>query len=401
LTSKQAPASPKRSDANRFTIVSVRTEDELLRHKVAWDDLARDALEPNVFYESWFLLPAVRAFGDGQSLLFLFVYEQQPKKRDQAPVLSGFFPLVEERGYKGLPVRRLALWQHAYSVLGAPLLRRESARDVLSAFLAWAGRGPHGCGLVHLPLFPGHGPLYQALVEDSHRHARVSHLDEAHTRALLLPRTDAATYRALALGTHHNKKLRWKERSLARIGHLEYRTVDRADDVTAWAEEFLRLEAAGWKGREGTALACHDADRVFFRTILAAAWARGRLMMLGLFLDGRPAALKCKFRAGEGSFAFKVAYDETLAKYSPGVLLELYNIEHLHRNPQTRWMDSCAVAGHPMLDGLWLDRRVIVDIVLSTGQRPGDLVVSMLPALRWLKRKISFRGCAPSTEAGA
>ena len=45
-----------------------------------------------------------------------------------------------------------------------------------------------------------------------------------------------------------------------------------------------------------------------------------------------------------------------------------------------------------MIDRLWLDRRVIFDMVLSTGRRPGDLVVSMLPGLRWFKRKLRGHG---------
>jgi hypothetical protein len=112
-------------------------------------------------------------------------------------------------------------------------------------------------------------------------------------------------------------------------------------------------------------------------------------MMLGLFLNGRPIALKCNLLAGDGSFAFKIAYDETLARYSPGVLLELFNIDYLHCRSEIRWMDSCAVPGHPMIERLWLDRRIIQDTLLSTGRGPGDFIVSFLPGLRWVKRQVS------------
>jgi hypothetical protein len=42
----------------RFTTVVARTEQELTAHVPAWADLARHALEPNVFYEPWFLREA-------------------------------------------------------------------------------------------------------------------------------------------------------------------------------------------------------------------------------------------------------------------------------------------------------------------------------------------------------
>jgi hypothetical protein len=383
----------------RFTIVAARAIEELTQHIDAWDELGRCALEPNVFYEPWFAVPALRAFGADQDWLFVFIFESSPQKPGQAPVLAGFFPLVEKRGYKGLPVRLLTLWQHPYSVLGAPLVRRDSTADVWAAFFGWAKSGPHAAGLLRLPLFPGAGPLGQILVQDCHRQGRLSFVDEAYARALFLPRSDAETYRALAVGGHHNREVRRKERGLAKLGRLEFRVLEDAAQVPAWTDQFARLEARGWKGKEGTAFANREADLAFLRTLLDAAGARDRLLMLGLFLEDRPIALKCNLRAGDGAFAFKIAYDETLAKYSPGVLLELFNIDYLHEHRDIRWMNSCAVAGHPMIDRLWLDRRVIEDRVLSTGRCPGDFVVSLLPALRWLKRKTRCAG--PQTYEAA
>src|SRR5262249_2367572 len=158
-----------------------------------------------------------RAFGTEQKPLFVFIYENQTKKPGQQ-LLAGFFPLVRTRGYKGLPVRVLSLWSHAYSVLGAPLLRLETARDCLATFLDWAATGAEAASLVHLPLCPGEGALNQALVENCHAQARLSHVNEAHTRALFLPRKDTAAYRALALSGHHNREMRRQERCLSKLG---------------------------------------------------------------------------------------------------------------------------------------------------------------------------------------
>ena len=51
---------------------------DLRLRKADWDDLARDALEANVFYESTWLLPLLRHFGPVPGLLFLFVYLPGP-----------------------------------------------------------------------------------------------------------------------------------------------------------------------------------------------------------------------------------------------------------------------------------------------------------------------------------
>ncbi len=390
VPARPKPAAHPQPDSSSFKIVVAQSAEQLLPHVDAWDDLARQAIEPNVFFESWFLLPAVRAFGADQSLRFVFIYGEDDKKPG-TPKLTGFFPLDVTRGFKGLPVQVLSLWHHPYSVLGAPLLRREPASASLEAFLDWAASNPDSVGLVHLPLCPGEGPLNHVLVERCRTQARLSYVSEAHSRALFLPREDTAAYRAAALSGHHNREMRRQERCLAKLGRVEYRVLEQADDVPIWTREFERLEAGGWKGKLGTAFACRGADQLFLRTILADGFARGQLMMLGLFIDERPIALKCNLRAGDGAFAFKIAYDESLAKHSPGVLLELFNVDYLHQHRETRWMDSCAVAGHPMIDRLWLDRRVIQNTLLSTGRRPGDAVVSLLPALRWLKRTLRIR----------
>jgi hypothetical protein len=68
---------------------------------------------------------------------------------------------------------------------------------------------------------------------------------------------------------------------------------------------------------------------------------------------------------------------------------------------QVQWMDSCAAANQPMLNHLWLDRRAIETVLLSTGRAGSNLVVSMLPLLRRLKRWVSgTRVPAPSRRAG-
>ena len=81
-------------------------------------------------------------------------------------------------------------------------------------------------------------------------------------------------------------------------------------DASAEIERFLELEASGWKGREGGALAASDENLGFGRAVLQEASRRGRLHMVGIDCDGRPVARRCSLIAGDGSYAFKTAYDE-------------------------------------------------------------------------------------------
>ena len=72
----------------------------------------------------------------------------------------------------------------------------------------------------------------------------------------------------------------------------------------------------------------------------------------------------------------KIAYDEAYARFSPGVLLELDNLDLLARG-DIDWMDSCAAENHPMIDSLWGERRTIVRVSLP---------------LAGTRRRLSFAG---------
>jgi hypothetical protein len=159
------------------------------------------------------------------------------------------------------------------------------------------------------------------------------------------------------------------------------------DDVDTWIEEYIRLEASGWK-RERGAFACRETDKDYFATIAKAAFEKGKLMLLALRLDGKAIAMKCNFIAPPGSFAYRIAFDENYAGYSPGVMMELENIRRLHHIPADEWMYSCATPKHPMIDRLWLDRRAIHSILIPTGKRVGGVVLSALPWLRSLNRRL-------------
>jgi CelD/BcsL family acetyltransferase involved in cellulose biosynthesis len=373
-----------------FRFISIEDPAALAEHAAAWEDLAANALEPNLFYEPWVLRPALDAYAHGLTLSIVLVYATPP---GQAPLLCGLFPLERRTQYRGLPMRHLALWRYRHCFLATPLLRRRHARECLAAFLEWLADDGRGLAM-EWGLVAGDGPFFQVLRSVLNHTHRASFLQASFDRALLRPLGDSQTYIGEALRSKARREFRRQERRLAELGPLEYVQLGTVDDAPRWIDAFLGLEARGWKGRRASALGCSDEGRDFFtRTALEAA-RRGRLMMLGLYLAGEPIALKCNFLAQEGSFAFKIAYDERYARFSPGVLLELENIRRFHAQPELRWMDSCAAADHFMVNRLWLDRRRMVTLLTAARRFPGDLLVSALPMLRWCYR--SLRGPAPA-----
>ena len=401
-------ATPNPPDAalpRKMWVEVVRDPEKWADYATAWDEVAAAAIEPNVFFESWMLLPAIPRFGVDSKLLLALVFAPDPTCDHGSPKLCGVFPLEIQIQYRGLhqalPVKTLSLWKHKYCYLCTPLIRAECANETLEAFFEWLDSGDHGCALMEFKFIAGDGPFYHLLTDLLYKMAKPTFISESYTRALFRRAADPGAYLCSALSGKRQRDLKRQSKQLSELGQIEYAALASDNDITAWIEEFLNLEAASWKGKENYALVSRAADREYFETIATEAFQRGQLMMLTLRLDDRPIAGKCNFLAGRGSFAFKIAYDETYSRYSPGKLLEVENIRLAHDNPQLEWMDSCADPVHVMLDLIWTSRRTIQTITVSTGKAPGDLIVSAIPMLKWLKSKLTRRKTTRSQPTNA
>jgi CelD/BcsL family acetyltransferase involved in cellulose biosynthesis len=338
------------------------------------------------------LRPAVAAFAQGVALRFILIYAEHA---GEPPLLCGFLPFEWVGRYNRLPLARLRLWRHKHCYLGTPLLRRGHARECLAAFLDWMRTGPCRASLVEWGLVTADGAFHEALAGALEDTGRRSFISRKATRALLRPRADGEAFLTAALPAKSRREFRRLERRLAESGGLRYTAPGSDAETERWIQDFLSLEARGWKGRRGSAFDCNDANRSFFLSIAREAARRGRLMMLGLHVGDRPVALKCNFLAGRGSFAFKIAYDESYARFSPGTLLELENIRRFHARSELQWMDSCADPEHFMVNRLWLDRRAVMTMTTATGRTASDFVVAAMPALRRLCR--SLRSTPPAS----
>ena len=64
---------------------------------------------------------------------------------------------------------------------------------------------------------------------------------------------------------HHYREFRRLKRRLADQGRLEHHVARGPDDIRLAVEAFLALEAAGWKGRQRTAMAVDRYRAAFAR----------------------------------------------------------------------------------------------------------------------------------------
>ena len=356
----------------------------------AWDELAARALEPNPFYESWMLLPAIEAFGLERGFRLVTVWSGER--------LDAVLPLERTRGFKGLPLPAFGSWRHRHMLLCTPLVRHDGATETLDALVGWLKTGPEGAEIAGLQYLARDSAFHRAMVEALKDAGIRPLVMDSYQRPVLRRRRDADTYITETISAKDRTELRRRERRLVEQGALSYVALDSGEDVGRWIEEFLQLEASGWKGKEGTALACTEANRRFATEIFTAAHRRGRLQIVGVDLDGKPIARCTSFSAGPGSYAFKPAYHEAYARFSPGIIAEVARIRHFHGLADVRWMDSFTDAGNTVMSRLWSDRITIESIAFGA-RIAGALTVAAWPVVRWAKRRAAkLLGATPPSR---
>jgi CelD/BcsL family acetyltransferase involved in cellulose biosynthesis len=321
-------------------------------HRARWMALAREAAECNAFYAPDMLGAALDHLAGGTSVHLV--------EAEVQGTLIGLLPIVTQPRHGRVPIGCVSNWMHDHCFFGAPIVRRGAELAAWRAFMAQLDAAPWAGGFLHLDGIDAAGAnaaAIEALCVEQRRGWREIH---RYDRAMLRSELDADTYWETQVRSKKRKELRRLQKRLAELGMVEQRLLDDEADLATWCEDFLTLEASGWKGKEGTALACKADDRAFFRAACAAAFDAGRLHMLRIDLDGRAIAMLVNFRHGDGAFSFKIAIDEELGRFSPGVLIEIANLQAVQGDPGISWMDSCAAVDHPMIDSLWAERRTIV-----------------------------------------
>lgn len=356
-----------------------RTLDALpLQLQEEWRALAQSAAEPNSFQE-------LGLFGAAWNNL---PHEEVRLLEVRGPdgVLAGSVALRLAPALGRVPIRHVTNWCYEHDYLGMPLVREGCERDFWGALLDFLDTASWAAGLLHIRGLTEGGPVHAGLAAAAAQRGRAAPIVHRIRRAMLESDLSPELYYEQAVRKKKRKELARLASRLREFGELTFRTFEAGDEGLAdWCEAFLALERSGWKGRENSALACRRENSAFFRDGLAAAHAERRLQIRSLELAGKPIAMLINLLAPPGAFLFKTAYDEDFARFSPGVLLQIENLDLLNRQG-VDWVDSCAAENHPMIDALWTERRHIVRVTVR---------------LAGLRRGLAYAGCRGAEEGWA
>lgn len=342
----------------------------------AWSQLCAAAIEPNGFFSPEYGLPAFGLTGKlGKPSLLLAQDDSATRE------LIGLVPVVWAWTALRLPVPALVAEQ-PYSPLSVPLLHAEHAERAAGALIDAAASA--GARLLSLPAMTLNGPAFAALARAMERRGLSHAVHNQHERAAFEATQPAEPYLRSGMGGKKLKELRRLRNRLAEEGPVAFAIANTPDAVMAALERFLMLEAKGWKGAGGTGLGQNPKDASFVRAAAAGLSPDGRVEIGELTVTGAVIASGIIVRQSTQALFFKIAYDESRSRFSPGVQLTLELTHHFAADPTITLVDSTADAGHPMIDHVWRERLPVGDLLIPT--TPNDPVAGAIIATMAARR---------------
>jgi CelD/BcsL family acetyltransferase involved in cellulose biosynthesis len=128
-----------------------------------------------------------------------------------------------------------------------------------------------------------------------------------------------------------------RRRRLEQQGRLELTVADGQRDLDDLLGEGLRVEAAGWKGRQRTAIASRPDTRQFYGELAAWAADRGWLRLAFLRLDGRTLAFDLALEHAGHHYLLKTGYDPAFHAQAPGKIIRQEMLARAFQNRLTSY----------------------------------------------------------------
>lgn len=369
----------------RARTLDPRTVTDAERDK--WLDLSRRALEPNPFLDPRFLL-ASQPLWEGLDDIRLVVVE------DAGRWLA--VTALSARGRYPKTPMRYATTAGPYlgrrAALCTPLVDAERPQQAIAATIDHLSSSRSGLpGLIELTLIPADGPVMALLRE--HCDLADIPLQERSRFARAYAATSSPLHAPEHMSAARRKRMRRLRGELERtVGPVTL--VDHGSSM-AHLERLLDLEAAGWRGRRGSALRMKPVDCACFLAYMGqlAESAEFRVMTVGSAEHTVYTSLVVVIQGQ--AFGILDAYDETYAALSPGVLGRVLEQQSLMADPGIRSLDPCMHPRYADSTALYPDRREMVSVVIGAGAA-SRLLLRGRPAARAL-----LRGWAPPPQTAS
>ncbi|HRJ68161.1 MAG TPA: GNAT family N-acetyltransferase [Beijerinckiaceae bacterium] len=370
--------------ASRYVVEWTGVE-QLAARPEAWNALSARALEPNPFYQPTYLLASARRLVHAD-IRCVAVYRDAARDSE----LLGLFPLQQARLTQGGFFPAIDFCRNDFIPLTAPLIDPDDPVGVWeSFFLAFQGETPTP-RIVLSRYHPQERGTVAALREALARNSQAFSVIDSSERPSVDTNLEWESY-GRTIEAHERSEIGRRQRKLSALGAVTIRTVTQGPDAKAALDEFLRIEGAGWKGLNGTAMAAKASPEQFVRDAFDTPNAEFDV----LAIDGKAIAVAINLNAGGVLYTVKTAYDEAYRAQGPGMALGVHQMRKALAGGPYRRIDSCAVPGVPM-GKVWRQREPMQWLAFSTTPEIGaGRVDSLAATLRglgrlkaWIKQQI-------------
>ena len=267
-----------------------------------------------------------------------------------------------------------------YDVLSLPVVDASQLGPVLDVMLAHVVMDPLLPRLIRCPALATGTATGKALLQLLPKHRAKVTLYESWQRAILKPGTGITADDYLRAGMGHSyKNYMAKRRALERSGKIGF-AMHRREAAIAALPRFLALEASGWKGKAGTAMASNPRHAAYAAELVIQLAAQDEVMIAELTRDGTPLSMGLLPVSGGTSCFIKAAYDEQVRKHAPGFLLQMEVTAALMADPGFRLMDSGMDDTGDIM--VWSERRGMAHGLIALGTAPTAWLAAHGLALR-------------------
>lgn len=334
--------------------------------------LCSRTVEPNVFFNPRFLAPAMPRLED--RVVRLAVIRDGDDHRSRLRLLV---PFSVEKPALPMGTAIMRTWSSPFGPVGTPLIDRDDPVGIIDDFFAMLARPRLKLpNVLALPDMRLDGPAAGLIRTAAEARGLPLVVTDELKRPILQSPLDGDAYLKGAVRPHHYREFARLRRRLGEKGHLAHVVARTPEQIRHAIESFLSLEAAGWKGRERTAMAIDRYRAAFAREAVHGLAEQDLCRIHSLEFDGRTIASLVVFIERGFAYTWKTAYDETLAAFSPGALLMVEVTKQHLDDPNITMTDSCTVPDHPVLSRLWQERQSV-----------GTLVVGLTPGADRLARQ--------------
>ncbi|MFK4770144.1 GNAT family N-acetyltransferase [Rhizobium sp. ZW T2_16] len=323
--------------------------------------LSHRAMEPNIFFSARLLAPAMPRVEDKQ-VRFALIRDDNGM-RSRLRLLMPF--TVERPGFSvGAPIIRT--WANPFGPLGTPLLDTEDAAETIdNLFEVLTQPQTKLPSVLVLPDIRLNGRFAQlAKAVAIARDLSVATTD-TFRRPMLESYLDGESYLKQSVSAHHYREMRRQWRNLEKLGTLTYNVARQPEEVRLRMEEFLALEAKGWKGKKRSALINDRYRAAFAREAITNLAEIDAVRIHTVDLDGRAIASIIVFIMAGEAYTWKTAYNESLGRHSPGKLLIMKLTDWHLEDANILRTDSCAVPDHPIMSRMWEQRDEMGSLVIG------------------------------------